>query len=339
MPSGSSAGRPKDSSAGQPKEPFTSHSGPRALTACYVCGSQRLAEFTVAEERMALGQEFTYARCRDCRLVQLCQAPMDMGNYYQGYSYHGQQAKPHSLPNAYLPIADVLMRSMQRYVPPAECDRDISILDVGCARGQYLSSLKSLGFHRLSGIEVSSDAVGSAVDPDLDIRCSSLEDFEPEQKYDLITLNHVLEHVAEPRQALIKLREMLSPSGRLVTSFPNYDSVARAVFRRFWPGYDAPRHYYTFAPGNIRRLADQAELDVKAIRYISRSSQFTGGQQYVWNHLTGCRDSLEGGYFRNSVTLDLAFYPMSVFLNRIRLGDMFEVHLARRALVGSGRPC
>ena len=67
------------------------------------------------------------------------------------------------------------------------------------------------------------------------------------------------------------------------------------------------------------------------IRYISRPSQFTGALQYMWNYFTGRFTQLEDGYFRNSVALDLLFFPLSYLLNGLKWGDMIEVYLRKRS--------
>jgi len=296
---------------------------------CPICGGTEHRQIVVRENRFGLGDEFTYAICRHCRLVELVTVPRSMGRYYEGYSYHARNA-PKSRPAAgvfdrvYRRLSALLMRPLERYRPR---DRHLQVLDVGCANGAYLAELKKRGFRHLKGIEPSPRAVENRVDRDLDIVCTSMADFQTEERFDLVTLNQVFEHFDVPREMLLKLGALLAPGGKLVMSFPNYNSLARLMLGSLWPGYDAPRHYFTFNPGNARMLCEQCGLELNRVRYISRPSQFTGGFQYVWNRFSSRKQRLEDGFFRTSRVLDLLLYAPAYLLNVLKWGDMIELHI------------
>jgi SAM-dependent methyltransferase len=221
----------------------------------------------------------------------------------------------------------MLLRPLERYIPPATmCDH--SILDVGCATGKFLDGLRRRGFHDLHGIEMSPEAVANKVHPSLDIRCASLEQYAADRTFDLVTLHHVFEHFEDPNASLAKLHSLLSDDGTLVMAFPNARSVARGVFGRFWPGWDAPRHYFTFSPKNLDILAQNHDMRITRTRYISRPSQFTGSMQYIQNELCG-GGRLEG-FWRKSKLLDLSLFPATYALNAVRVGDMIEVHMKKK---------
>ncbi len=298
---------------------------------CPVCGCADYRAIRVREERFALGDEFTYAVCKRCRLVRLLTEPASMAPYYAGYSYHRStpatsETSRGIVDRAYRFLSRILMKPLDRYYPR---NTALRVLDVGCARGQFLHDLRKRGFTRLHGIEPSRQAVDAKVDEDLEIECVSLADFRPQTTFDVITLNQVFEHFANPTEMLTKLAALLSQEGILVMSFPNYQSLARHMLGSYWPGYDAPRHYFTFSPHNIKLLCGQCGLKIRRIRFISRPSQFLGGLQYLWNRCFGTRQRLEDGYFRNSRVLDLLLMPAAFLCNALGIGDMIEVHLER----------
>jgi SAM-dependent methyltransferase len=218
------------------------------------------------------------------------------------------------------------MKPLERYVP---ADKKLRVLDVGCARGDYLAHLKRLGFTEIMGMEPSHEAVSNRCDDSIPMVCSSFEDFTTACLFDVITLNQVFEHFPNPLESLSKLRELLGKNGLLVMSFPNHFSLARALFGEFWPGYDAPRHYFCFNPRNVRMLAARCGLRVRKVRYISRPSQFLGSFQYIWNRFSSKKQRLEDGFFRTSPALDLVFFLPAYLLNALKLGDMIEVHLVK----------
>jgi 2-polyprenyl-3-methyl-5-hydroxy-6-metoxy-1,4-benzoquinol methylase len=291
----------------------------------------------VREQRLALGGAFTYGVCERCDLVQLFTKPADMGQYYQHYSYHPKAkggkktsvAKRGIVDRAYGRITAFLLKPMQPFVPPKD-RKEKSILDVGCAKGGYLDKLRGLGFTDLHGIETSEEAVRNKAHPSLDIICSSLEDYRPRRKFDYVILNQVFEHFEDPNAMLAKLKGMLKDDGLLVMNFPNYVSFARRMFGARWPGYDAPRHYFTFSKKNLKLFAERHSMSIIRIRHISRPSQFTGSFQYIYNDKTGKKETLEGGRFRKSKLLDLMFFPPAYLLNILRSGDIIEIHLRKK---------
>jgi SAM-dependent methyltransferase len=293
---------------------------------CSLCGHPAARVITVSEERLCIGDRFRYAVCGGCGLVQLIDKPADMERYYRNYSYHGTRPKAVTTRESglYRKVSGFLLSMTERYVP---ADTGLRVLDVGCARGEYLARLRRAGFARLVGIEVSPEAVTNKVDPALNILCTSLERFDTDDCFDLITLNQVFEHFEDPSRMLEKLRSLLAPRGVVVMSFPNAASLARALFGRFWPGWDAPRHYFTFSPRNVRLLAQKGGMEVSRIRYVSRPSQFLGSLQYLSNRFARNKQGLETGWWRNAKLLDLLLFPPAYLLNLLRLGDMIEVHV------------
>jgi len=299
-------------------------------SACPLCTGSTSRVITVHEQRFASGDAFSYAICNGCGLARLVDPPESMARYYADYSYHVKRRQPRRsrglLDGLHRKLTQVLMAPLDRYVP---LDRGKSVLDVGCARGDYLKRLQQMGFTELMGLEPSPEAVSNRCDASIPICCSSFDNFKTERRFDVITLNQVFEHFPNPLEALAQLRELLRPDGLLVMSFPNHRSAARVLFGEFWPGYDAPRHYFCFSPKTVRMLGSRCGMSVRRVRYISRPSQFLGSFQYIWNRLSSTKDRLEDGFFRSSRALDLVFFLPAYFLNIMKLGDMIEVHLVK----------
>jgi len=55
------------------------------------------------------------------------------------------------------------------------------------------------------------------------------EEFEPEQPFDTIILEHVLEHVDDPVGLLMRVKEWLAHDGKLFLGVPNGNSIHRLV--------------------------------------------------------------------------------------------------------------
>ncbi len=99
------------------------------------------------------------------------------------------------------------------------------LLDVGCGTGELITFLAKKGYE-VTGIEPSEDATKIANDNGLNVYCSSSDEFikkchENGEKFDVITMYHVLEHVPNPKELLVSLKEILNPSGILIVNVPN----------------------------------------------------------------------------------------------------------------------
>lgn len=129
------------------------------------------------------------------------------------------------------------------------------LLDVGCGNGSFLVLMARLG-QEVRGIEPDPIAASYGQAKGLTIEVLPLEStvLEPES-IDAITLNHVLEHLADPVGALEKLVGALKPGGLLVSISPNPDRMLAHMFGPSWRGLEPPRHLVLLGPRAVADLA------------------------------------------------------------------------------------
>ncbi len=147
------------------------------------------------------------------------------------------------------------------------------LLDVGCGSGQFLHSMRELGWD-ISGVEpdphalrVARDRLGSCVaQGSLDTVSTASDRFEA------ITLYHVLEHVPDPVRTLQACRRLLSPSGSLVIVTPNLESLGRRCFGDAWRGWEVPRHLFLFSRRSLSAVARRAGLGIRSVRTSAQSA-------------------------------------------------------------------
>jgi SAM-dependent methyltransferase len=135
--------------------------------------------------------------------------------------------------------AEKVLKKARKINPKAQ-----SLLDFGSGKGQFLAVAKTLGWKGL-GIETAQERATFAEEKyGVDV----LSEFYHGGKidtgdFDLITLNHVLEHLPEPME-LIKslLEENLSPNGLVYIEVPRADSWQAQIAGQNWIHWDIPRH-------------------------------------------------------------------------------------------------
>jgi 2-polyprenyl-3-methyl-5-hydroxy-6-metoxy-1,4-benzoquinol methylase len=144
------------------------------------------------------------------------------------------------------------------------------ILDVGCGDGHLLALVRAEAPFplELDGVELTAEAAAEATRHGIRLHEGRVEEVVlPPDAYDLIVVNQLIEHVADPAAVLRRIRAALRPGGHLFLETPNLDSLdARLFRRRYWGGYHLPRHFHLFDRHTLPRLVAAASLDTVAMR-------------------------------------------------------------------------
>ena len=135
-----------------------------------------------------------------------------------------------------------------------------SVLDFGAGTGDFLKICKNNNWQVL-GIEPSAEARENAVKKGIYLKENLLD--ITNQKFDVITLWHVLEHVENLKSTIKVLKSLLQPEGRIVVAVPNYKSYDAAFYKEHWAAYDVPRHLWHFSQKAIHKLFLEVEMIVE----------------------------------------------------------------------------
>ncbi len=143
------------------------------------------------------------------------------------------------------------------------------LLDVGCGNGTFISRMQQFGW-RVSGVDPDPAAVSHAQNQRLEVFHGTVSDV-PLHPYDVITLNHVIEHVADPVDLLRECRKRLRPgAGRLIITTPNLKSFGHWWFKKYWRGLEVPRHLVLLSPLSLRKSIELSGLRVADMRTETR---------------------------------------------------------------------
>lgn len=129
---------------------------------------------------------------------------------------------------------------------PAPRKNSNRLLDIGCGNGDFLFVARRLGY-RAQGLDIDPEAAEAGRSAGLDIRVGKVpESGLTREKFDQITLSHVIEHLHNPVSALREIHSLLKTGGRIWISCPNIDSEGHHLFADAWRGLEPPRHLVLF---------------------------------------------------------------------------------------------
>lgn len=146
-----------------------------------------------------------------------------------------------------------------------------SLLDVGCAIGTELVVAEERGW-KATGLELSKSSLAVARERGLDARGETLEACAfDDARFDLVTLNHVLEHIPSPGSFLREVRRVVRPDGFVFIAVPNVHTWWFYVKRdRYgWTFQDDHfLHFTTRTLGEMLRRHGFEVLDCRSSRWI-----------------------------------------------------------------------
>jgi SAM-dependent methyltransferase len=207
------------------------------------------------------------------------------------------------------------------------------LLDVGCGSGTFLCEARRVGYE-VSGLDLSPEALSLLKARGIKAYTGSLsENSLGQQTFEVITLFHVLEHLADPLNDLLMILRHLAPGGDLIIQVPNRSSMQARVLSRRWYGLDPPRHLTQFSRSGLIRLIQRAGLGSGRIFSFSLrdnapaivSSLFPGldpKARAVRNRRAGKHSNslTEGGLFGLYFALVVLATPLALFESAIAAG-------------------
>jgi len=273
---------------------------------CLLCQSQgRQLYRSLSDHLFHSPGKWSFYYCPNirCSLIWLVPKPTpeDMGSLYFNYYTHDNQAgQPHALKlvydvarQGYLQVKYAYrhgagsiwyrllsfmvflhplgVRHAQATVlfleSPAPNNR---LLDVGCGNGAMLDRMERLGWD-VEGIETDPVAYKLAGAKRSKVYLSELAGRKyADDLFDVIILNHVLEHTSDPIRLIKECHRILKSSGRMVIVTPNALSFGHRHFKESWRGLEPPRHLYIFNTKNIRIIAEASGFDINRSRLLTR---------------------------------------------------------------------
>jgi SAM-dependent methyltransferase len=245
---------------------------------------------------LGLKEAFIYDRCNSCGHTHIHSIPENMAAYYNSREYYSFSNKNSftestinnsSLKNSLkkwlfsigLKSSMFYSAALKALLSVKNLRKEMRVLDYGCGAGHFVKELRDIGFTNARGYDL---FLPDNVSVKGELYLSSNLDLFKNSQWDIITLNHVFEHVYDPVETLKEISQLLSVGGRLLLRFPVIDSFAFEKYKENWVQFDAPRHINLFTRKSIRMAVEQAGGYRFENMYDDSSHfQFTGSELYL----------------------------------------------------------
>lgn len=190
------------------------------LANCPVCGSDQHEQEFPNDVR----------RCQRCQVLFRSPRPSQAAikaSYDRGLNYERWQTEEDTREAMW----ELRMGLIARHSPGQR------LLDIGTGDGRFLATATRHGF-AVDATELSDTGIQYAATRGFTVRKGQVNEIDfGENKYDVITIWHVMEHVPNPQDVLMSCRKLLAAGGLLVVAVPNedcllYRHVLRKLFHR-----------------------------------------------------------------------------------------------------------
>jgi 2-polyprenyl-3-methyl-5-hydroxy-6-metoxy-1,4-benzoquinol methylase len=210
-------------------------------------------------------------RCRKCRQVLRIDRPTREAHV----DLH-RSANLHLTPYATLTEAAVAeLRFYNAFLDLLPNGSGKSILDVGCGVGEFLQLASKRGFQAV-GIEPAEPLrmLAQKAAPEAKIHSGDLESAAfPPESFDCVAIWDVIEHLVDPRGALVFVHQLLKPGGYLGIATINHASLMYGIYhawrrtipqlaRHFGPMLFNPFHTYYFTKKSLATLVGTTGFEI-----------------------------------------------------------------------------
>ena len=239
------------------------------LEFCPSCTNNKFENKLIAKDYLVSQESFAIVQCKKCELLFTNPKPNDsrLAYYYKSDQYISHNNKKNNIHNLiYQIIRSFTVRQKIKLIKKY-CKRG-NLLDFGSGTGTFLK--EAIKHFNINGIELNSKAVQQTTSLVKKHIYEHIDLLSSDDKFNIVTMWHVLEHLPNLKNTINKIKEHLSPKGHIFIALPNPDSWDSNYYGANWAGYDVPRHLYHFNQKAMLNFLKECELniiDVKPMKF------------------------------------------------------------------------
>jgi len=205
-----------------------------------------------------------YVKCQDCTMVYINPVFKDSAikSYYE--DNHSEQAEvvESDTDNFYINIYTNGLNKISKFYPNIS-----KLLDIGCSSGTFLDLASKQNIDTF-GVELNQSEYQLAVSKGHVVYNNLLENINFNQKFDVITMWDVFEHIKDGKFYLNLMKTHLTEKGVIFLQIPSSDSLAAKILREHCNMYDGLEHVNLYGVETIKQLAEKCNLKILNLNTI-----------------------------------------------------------------------
>ena len=191
----------------------------------------------------------------------------------------------------------------------------LSLLDIGSRNGNFLLAIRDLtNVKSVVGVEPNTQAALQSKKLGIDVRNDFFsKDIFINEKFDLINIADVLEHVTDPRTMIMDAVSLLNTNGYLLIRTPNLSSQwsqitykVSSVLGLPWSSLTPPEHISNFSNNNLILFLRSESLEIVSKYYEPPNLIYELGQLHLAKRFRSNKS------FRNLIKLFIGFSSYSL---------------------------
>lgn len=292
---------------------------------CPVCESndfsKKYAGFPDFEYRVPVS--VTLLQCCSCGLIRHEDLPTysELGAFYpDDYLVYNESFRSGS--NALFSLLKRVLYKIRAKRVRRFIGTSGNILDIGCANGAFLLSMKQIGEYGLYGLDIKRTGVDFEKQS-INFKEGSFEALDyPKDFFDAVILDNLLEHVPDPVVFMEKVWVVLKPSGYVFGTTPNFDSIDRFVFGKYWGGFHMPRHLFLFSNQNLEMFLKRMDFGDIKFPITSNAGDWAVSFQNFFRRSRAKQGKYERGLYFPFV--GLVFAPVAFISSFFKLNGVLD---------------
>jgi len=137
------------------------------------------------------------------------------------------------------------------------------LLDIGCGDGRFVYDASQRGY-KVRGIDLSPDRVKQGMDryefPKGTLKCMNVDEFSAGEKFDVIVMWDVIEHVESPSAVLKNLQKIAHKDTVFFILTMSMDSITYKLFKKEWYYINPTQHLHYFTHSTMPKMLEKNGL-------------------------------------------------------------------------------
>lgn len=140
------------------------------------------------------------------------------------------------------------------------------LLDVGIGTGLFLRLASKRGWS-VCGVDISSYAVEKVKKEGFKIFRGKLTNIPFKNNFfDVVNMRHSIEHMEDPKGALLKSYKILKPGGLICIATPNSSGIHAKILGKDWPHLGLPYHLHFFSKKSLIKILKDSKFIILSIK-------------------------------------------------------------------------